>query len=99
MVPMRRALPAALLTLLALATAPGGIAQGPAAPSYDSQAQADAASTGCLSCHTATDRRSMHASDDVLLSCVDCHGGNGTARRSPGFTKRTKARSSSRSAV
>jgi hypothetical protein len=75
----------ALLALGALARGAGSVAQVPAeAPSYDSQAQADAKNPGCLSCHTATDRRSMHASDDVLLSCVDCHGGNGAARDKAG---------------
>ncbi len=36
----------------------------------------DAKNVGCASCHTATDHRSMHASEAVVLACVDCHGGN-----------------------
>jgi hypothetical protein len=31
---------------------------------------------GCVSCHTASDHKTMHASPAVVLSCVDCHGGN-----------------------
>jgi hypothetical protein len=80
-VPTRRTLLlTAVLGAAALATGPGGGAQGPEAPSYDSQQQADAKNPGCLSCHTATDSRSMHATEDVFLSCVDCHGGDGQSR-------------------
>jgi len=31
---------------------------------------------GCVSCHTASDHRTMHASPAVVLACTDCHGGN-----------------------
>ncbi|MGH7803755.1 MAG: hypothetical protein ACREQJ_05360, partial [Candidatus Binatia bacterium] len=34
---------------------------------------------GCVSCHTATDSASMHEAD-ILLACVDCHGGTIGAR-------------------
>jgi hypothetical protein len=37
-----------------------------------------AASPGCLSCHTATDRATMHESPAVVLNCTDCHGGDAT---------------------
>ena len=37
---------------------------------------ADAKSAGCVSCHTASDAKSMHKSPAVVLGCVDCHGGN-----------------------
>ena len=33
----------------------------PPAPETQTQAEADAKSTGCLSCHSATDRHTMHA--------------------------------------
>ena len=48
---------------------------------YASQAEADAKSAGCLTCHTDTDSRSMHESPGVLISCVDCHGGDPSVRR------------------
>src|SRR5258708_3606451 len=41
------------------------------------QAEADAKSAGCLSCHHGIEP--MHASAAVKLACTDCHGGNGTA--------------------
>lgn len=34
-------------------------------------------SEGCVSCHGMTDDADMHADEDVGISCVDCHGGNG----------------------
>ena len=75
MVSTRRALMlTAVLGLAVLAPGAGSVAQDPV-PSYESQQEADAKNPGCLSCHTATDSRSMHATADVLLSCVDCHGG------------------------
>jgi hypothetical protein len=36
----------------------------------------DQKNAGCVSCHTASDHKTMHASPAVVLSCVDCHGGN-----------------------
>ena len=82
MLATRRALwVTAVLGLAALAPGAGSVAQVETeVPSYESQSQADAKNPGCLSCHTVTDRPSMHAADDVYLSCVDCHGGSGTAR-------------------
>ncbi len=49
-----------------------------APPSPASQSAEDVArkSTGCMSCHTETDNRSMHSSPAVRLGCTDCHGGN-----------------------
>src|SRR5216110_209325 len=41
------------------------------------QAEADAKSPGCISCHKGIEP--MHASAAVKLACTDCHGGNGTA--------------------
>ena len=38
------------------------------------QAEADAKSAGCLTCHTGIEP--MHESPQVKLGCVDCHGGN-----------------------
>ncbi len=39
-------------------------------------ANVDRANAGCVSCHTQSDHRTMHASPAVVLSCADCHGGN-----------------------
>ncbi|MRW94492.1 hypothetical protein GJ699_31435 [Duganella sp. FT80W] len=46
------------------------------APAAQTEKQADAKSSGCLSCHTVTDRHTMHANPAVVLGCTDCHGGN-----------------------
>ena len=32
--------------------------------------------TGCVSCHGMTDSPTMHTTQTVYVSCVDCHGGN-----------------------
>ncbi len=37
---------------------------------------ADKKSFGCVSCHTASDRHTMHANPGVVLGCADCHGGD-----------------------
>ena len=48
----------------------------PAAPGRQSEEQAEAKSGGCMSCHTQTDRKTMHANPCVVLGCTDCHGGD-----------------------
>lgn len=55
--------------------------KAPDAPKTQTQAQADAKSAGCLTCHTATDQPTMHASPAVVLGCVDCHGGDASVGR------------------
>jgi hypothetical protein len=50
----------------------------PPAPQFHDPADVKKQNEGCLSCHTASDAPSMHASKAVSLSCVDCHGGNAT---------------------
>jgi hypothetical protein len=47
----------------------------PAAPAHQNQAEADKKSKGCVSCHTASDEKTMHQSPGVVLGCTDCHGG------------------------
>jgi len=54
------------------------------APRTQEQADADAKSAGCVSCHTASDAHTMHTSPAVVLGCVDCHGGNPAIRRPEG---------------
>ena len=51
-------------------------AAAPPAPANQTLAQAQAKSTGCLSCHTASDRPTMHQNPGVVLGCTDCHGGD-----------------------
>ena len=48
------------------------------------QAEADAKSSGCISCHSSTDSASMHISATVRLGCTDCHGGNADIALPPG---------------
>jgi len=50
----------------------------------ESQEEAIARSTGCVSCHTASDEPTMHPSKGVHLGCTDCHGGNNSAVIAPG---------------
>lgn len=54
-----------------------------AAPRTQEWDLADAKSAGCVSCHTDTDRKTMHSSPAVVLGCVDCHGGNAAVRGDP----------------
>ncbi len=56
----------------------------PPAPEKQEQFEADAKSEGCMSCHTATDAKTMHVSDAVVLGCTDCHGGDATVFRPAG---------------
>src|SRR6266702_8017870 len=71
-----------------------GLAEGPETLSTQSQAEADRKSAGCLTCHKDTDARTMHTSPSVRLGCVDCHGGNATAKGagSPGSKEYEDAR-------
>ena len=38
--------------------------------------EANRKSAGCVECHTSTDAHTMHTSPNVVLGCIDCHGGN-----------------------
>jgi hypothetical protein len=58
----------------------------PPAPAFQSWDDADKKSAGCVSCHTKSDHRTMHATDAVVLGCTDCHGGNATVTSPPGET-------------
>lgn len=48
----------------------------PPAPAQQTAEAAEAKSAGCVSCHTDTDSKTMHANPAVKLGCTDCHGGN-----------------------
>ena len=56
----------------------------PPAPEKQTRDEAQAKSAGCMSCHTASDAATMHASDAVVLGCTDCHGGDATQFLAPG---------------
>lgn len=51
-------------------------AAAPPAPAFQTVEQADAKSGGCVSCHTKSDRKTMHPAGGVVLGCTDCHGGD-----------------------
>jgi len=59
----------------------------PDAPKHQTWEQADPKSAGCITCHTETDRKTMHASPSVVLGCTDCHGGDATIEK-PSNTKK-----------
>jgi len=65
----------------------------PPSPASQTVTEADAKSAGCMTCHTATDRHTMHQNPAVILGCTDCHGGNskvtlvqGVQREDPAYT-------------
>ncbi|MBL8773730.1 MAG: hypothetical protein JNK30_20260 [Phenylobacterium sp.] len=59
----------------------------PAAKLGMTDAEADAASKGCVSCHTDSDAKTMHVSQAVKLGCTSCHGGDATAIAPAGLAK------------
>ena len=48
----------------------------PPAPRVQTKAEALAKSSGCISCHTDSDQKTMHDVPSVILGCTDCHGGD-----------------------
>ncbi|MEY4966120.1 MAG: hypothetical protein RL274_1703 [Pseudomonadota bacterium] len=62
-------------------------AVAPDAPRTQSEGEAEAKSTGCVSCHTASDAKTMHNNAAVNLGCADCHGGNAAVMAPPGMDK------------
>ena len=78
---------AASLVSLADPAATDANTEAPGAPPAPAQQTAVAAQTksgGCVSCHTATDRHTMHANPAVVLGCTDCHGGDAAVIRPAG---------------
>src|ERR1700760_2209862 len=55
-----------------------------AAPRFQTAAEADAKSTGCITCHAKSDAPTMHRNKAVMLGCADCHGGNPNITRPEG---------------
>ncbi|HVM95651.1 MAG TPA: hypothetical protein VMT89_04650, partial [Candidatus Acidoferrales bacterium] len=73
---------ATLLMLALLNVAPRRVAAEEVVESpllRQTRAEADAKSSGCLTCHEGIEP--MHASPQVKLGCVDCHGGDAHVER------------------
>ncbi len=58
----------------------------PSAPAFQTWDDAGKKSAGCVSCHTQSDRKTMHANEAVVLGCTDCHGGDANVFTPPGET-------------
>jgi hypothetical protein len=50
------------------------------APARQPREEAERKSTGCVSCHTTTDAKTMHTAKAVVLGCTDCHGGDASVQ-------------------
>lgn len=66
---------AMLLARMSPAAPPAGTYSG--TEGVKSQDVANLKSKGCISCHGLTDYPTMHEASTVIISCIDCHGGNG----------------------
>jgi len=82
---VRRLLLPILLVLPMLAQAAGGEKPRdidyplyPPAPRTQTADMAMQKTSGCQSCHTTSDAKTMHANPGVVLGCTDCHGGDAT---------------------
>ena len=63
----------------------------PPAPQNQSWDEANGKSEGCVSCHTASDQKTMHSSPAVVLGCADCHGGDAKIFVPPNLKSTDKA--------
>src|SRR3954466_16424161 len=61
----------------------------PPAPARQSEDSARQKSAGCVSCHTASDAKTMHTSPAVRIGCTDCHGGDSAVVLPAGATRGT----------
>ena len=66
-------------------------ADAPPAPASQTSAEAEQKSAGCMSCHTDTDSKSMHASPAIQLGCTDCHGGDASVSIAAGIDRASAA--------
>ena len=48
----------------------------PPAPAFQTPADVEQKSAGCISCHRQSDSHNMHNNPAINLGCVDCHGGD-----------------------
>ena len=60
----------------------------PPAPVSQSADDMLAKSSGCQSCHTESDQKTMHANPAVKLGCTDCHGGNSSIFAAEGLERK-----------
>lgn len=51
------------------------------APARQSIMDESRKSFGCVSCHTTTDRHTMHSNPGVVIGCTDCHGGDASIKK------------------
>jgi hypothetical protein len=79
--------PLLITVVFGLATLAGPLHAAPG----ETAAEADARSAGCMSCHTSTDRNTMHDSAAVTLGCTDCHGGNAQVFAKESFVQNQSA--------
>jgi hypothetical protein len=63
----------------------------PQATTTDTPGEAQAASAGCVTCHTKTDEATMHPSGTVTLGCATCHGGDPKVSVAAGLDVESKA--------
>jgi hypothetical protein len=63
----------------------------PAAKFDMTDAEADADSAGCVSCHTDSDAKTMHLSSAVKLGCASCHGGDAKVTAAAGLDPKSPA--------
>ena len=68
----------------------------PPAPASQSPTEAEAKSSGCISCHSKSDAWTMHVSPAVRLGCTDCHGGDAAVRVGAGLAKDAPAYAAAR---
>lgn len=53
----------------------------PPAPRFQTWEEANIKSSGCITCHTESDQKTMHVSQSVVLGCTDCHGGDSNIKK------------------
>jgi len=61
--------------------------RAPDAPAHQTWDDANKKSDGCISCHTDSDKKTMHANPAVVLGCVDCHGGDASVTKADDIEK------------
>ncbi len=61
----------------------------PPAPSSQTEESVRQKSGGCVSCHAASDAKTMHLNPAVKLGCTDCHGGNSAVHVPAGATRQS----------
>jgi hypothetical protein len=65
-----------IFLLFLFLSVPASADMAPPAPRFETPELAQAQSAGCVTCHSASDAATMHATPGVTLGCADCHGGD-----------------------